>query len=536
MEYFWLLSLAITLCVLQQLHAAPTAGTKVTSEALSFMTTFGYYKTPDPKLGQIAKEEDIRKALMEMQRFAGIPVSGIVDEATKKLMYTPRCGMRDFNKNLVNVKRKRRYTIQGTKWQKEKLTWKLLNDNDDGLTRAQVEEVLANSFAKWQEVTNLHFTKLESTDPKVADIQVSFVRYYHDDPYPFDGPGGTLAHAYYPHHNEGLSGDVHFDDDEVFTIGSTTGRSLLWVSVHEIGHSIGLDHSNIQEAVMFPYYRGNGGKDFDLHEDDRIGIQTIYGSRAVDPEKPVTGPTTTTTTTSPEPGVTLPPSPRCIDNFKAIFLHPSSEKTYVMNGDKAYILGEKLGLEKGPFEVTDIFPETKSVDAVYVKKNGNIVVFKDKNYYIYTDIAGTVLESGTIQNKYGLSSNVERVDAAFIWNGNGRTYLFAGNDYYRFDENRGSMDYGYPKSIEENWGGVPNGVDAVFIWRNKITYFFKDKLFYRFNNEKIAVEADYPRGMYVWTKCDPGNLTEGGNKSSSVTGFASTIFTVVMVMAVKLFQ
>lgn len=75
----------------------------------------------------------------------------------------------------------------------------------------------------------------------------------------------------------GLSGDVHFDDAEEFTLGSTAGRNLLWVAVHEIGHSIGLEHSNVKAAIMYPWYRGNGGKDFDLNTDDIRGIQNIYG-------------------------------------------------------------------------------------------------------------------------------------------------------------------------------------------------------------------------------------------------------------------
>ena len=96
---------------------------------------------------------------------------------------------------------------------------------------------MATAFHKWHKETNLNFKKLEHTDTTEADIIVKFVIGSHGDPYPFDGPGGTLAHAYYPHNNQGLSGDVHFDDDEVYTIGQRNGKSLLWVAVHEVSIS-----------------------------------------------------------------------------------------------------------------------------------------------------------------------------------------------------------------------------------------------------------------------------------------------------------
>ena len=73
------------------------------------------------------------------------------------------------------------------------------------------------------------------------------------------------------------AGDVHFDDDEKYTIKSKEGRDLLWVAVHELGHSIGLDHSGTKGAVMFPWYQPTDGKDFDLTPDDIKGAQSIYG-------------------------------------------------------------------------------------------------------------------------------------------------------------------------------------------------------------------------------------------------------------------
>ena len=65
-------------------------------------------------------------------------------------------------------------------------------------------DVIRKMLRKWEEASTL---SLREADPSLNDDQVeiliSFVRRYHGDPYSFDGQGGTLAHAYYPHNNRG---------------------------------------------------------------------------------------------------------------------------------------------------------------------------------------------------------------------------------------------------------------------------------------------------------------------------------------------
>lgn len=84
---------------------------------------------------------------------------------------------------------------------------------------------------------------------------------------PFDGAGGVKAHAFYP--NNG--GDIHFDDDETWTRGN-----LLPIAVHEIGHSLGLSHSNVPGSIMTPILTSLSSKVV-LTDDDVNGIRAIYG-------------------------------------------------------------------------------------------------------------------------------------------------------------------------------------------------------------------------------------------------------------------
>lgn len=83
------------------------------------------------------------------------------------------------------------------------MTWQLENSNNDGITDTTVREFMRRSLAKWSEKANIDFVETPNAQIGSSQIRVRFETGDHADGFPFDGPSGTLAHAFFPLNNRG---------------------------------------------------------------------------------------------------------------------------------------------------------------------------------------------------------------------------------------------------------------------------------------------------------------------------------------------
>ncbi|XP_051529564.1 matrix metallopeptidase-21 [Myxocyprinus asiaticus] len=463
------------------------------------------------------QQQEFITALKEFQRVTGLPVTGVFDDATKAAMNKPRCGFSDqdeeidsteqelndttesnsttthnhtdvhqinnndtttSNNTQAHVRKKQHLTAilktrrkrNVSEWtghmafSKALLKWRLIGEGySSQLSIDEQKYIFRLAFRMWSEVSPLEFVEDLHSPLEEIDIRLGFGTGRHlGCSQRFDGAGREFAHAWF-------LGDIHFDDDEHFTVPNTgSGISLLKVAVHEIGHVLGLPHIYRSGSIMQPSYLPQEAG-FEIDWLDRKSIQNLYGV--------------------------------CMGRFSTVFDWVRKEQT-------AY------------GEVVVRFN-------TYFMRDGWYWLYENRNNRTrYGDpVAVQVGWHGLPAG--GVDAYIH------VWNRKtDAVYFFKGMQYWRYDsENdqvftRDSDGRSYPRLISDDFPGVSGPLDtAYYDRRDAHIYFFKGTQVFRFDVRMNRLASSSPQKITeVFPAVTPGNHPVGNLDVAYFSYTHNTVF------------
>ncbi len=169
-------------------------------------------------------------------------------------------------------------TVRGT--QSGEVTWSMNLaglQTVAGFSLSVFEDAVFEAFDAWAAIAGLNFRFVSSFG--TADINVNVA--------PLSGSTVGIARYSFSGSDSNNSGlvellgaNISMDQNERWRPEANDGSvSFVQVLMHEIGHSLGLNHFNVSDSVMHATANSGSQK---LGDDDIAGIQNLYGGRRWD--------------------------------------------------------------------------------------------------------------------------------------------------------------------------------------------------------------------------------------------------------------
>ncbi|XP_014482175.1 PREDICTED: collagenase 3-like [Dinoponera quadriceps] len=357
----------------------------------------------------------LRHALGLFQEYYQIRRQDELNEITLDKMREPRCGLLD----LSDQTDRSRNNI----WPKKHLTW------DFHFADEETMKVMQAAFDLWAPNSSLSFKRI-SLNP---DILLSYREGFHINidkkitdmcPSPLDEPGGVLAHASFPNGDEDYVKEVHVDRAELWHVHISRNpprtHSLLYVITHEIGHTLGLHHSEHQDSIMFVMAPGEIKFPIRLSLDDILHIQYPYGANYHD--STITTPPTTTAVVTTTTTKYINHDPCALRDLDVILI--INNRLYIACKKYIWSININENTYENPIVISDymqfLTDNFTHLTAAYQKPTGNLMIFADNFIYVVSYPSYELIQRLSF-NDFGLPLTT-RINTAINTN-KGRSFI-----------------------------------------------------------------------------------------------------------------
>jgi hypothetical protein len=173
-------------------------------------------------------------------------------------------------------------------WTELPIVYRFSSQGSSKLDTDAAKDAIRAAFTRWSSVMcGSERTSLRFVEGAAVKKRQTFGIYFRDDQWTHEDADETLALTNVKFGE--TYGDIQYVDMEVntaehaFSIDGADGVDLEAVITHEVGHYIGLAHSNVDASIMAPRYCQSGDrcggdreKARDLSLDDMDAVCTLY--------------------------------------------------------------------------------------------------------------------------------------------------------------------------------------------------------------------------------------------------------------------
>lgn len=243
----------------------------------NYLYNYGYLLSSGPF--NDSYDQETISAIQNYQKYFNLQVTGDLNNQTIQQLSLLRCDVPDINfyYNLTNNNNVS-YPKAGNRWfpERNNLTYGFRPESDipDNATK-----VFKNSFKRWANASGV--LNLTETSYDKADIKVGFYNFTYFDV--DDELYGSSLIILQPPSDDKI-GYILLNANLFWALPSQNG-SVSWedgildlesAAMHQIGHLLGLDHSNKNESVMYPYILPSQQRKVQLSDSDKVNIQQQY--------------------------------------------------------------------------------------------------------------------------------------------------------------------------------------------------------------------------------------------------------------------